>query len=122
MQSLQVKRKQFLKSAIMILFLILLKRKLFTERGEPEQSCKLETLLQKFHPLWREKQVEQKTFFSVEKSFSIGEKIFNNEEKILCRENISLVEKSIFDETKKCTIPCCNCSVHLQAFGMSEET
>jgi len=31
-------------------------RKLFAERGEPEQSCKLETLLQKFHPLWREKQ------------------------------------------------------------------
>merc|ERR1719220_650801 len=31
-------------------------RKLFSERGEPEQSCKLETLLQKFHPLWREKQ------------------------------------------------------------------
>jgi len=31
-------------------------KKLFSERGEPEQSCKLETLLQKFHPLWREKQ------------------------------------------------------------------
>ena len=39
-------------------------RRLFSERGEPEQSCKLETLLQKFHPLWREKQVEQKNIFS----------------------------------------------------------
>jgi len=31
-------------------------RKLFSERGETGQSCKLETLLQKFHPLWRENQ------------------------------------------------------------------
>ena len=32
-------------------------RKLFSERGEGGQSCKLETLLQKYHPLWRETQV-----------------------------------------------------------------
>ena len=32
-------------------------RKLFSEQGEGGQSCKLETLLQKYHPLWRETQV-----------------------------------------------------------------
>jgi len=31
-------------------------KKLFSERGEGGQSCKLETLLQKYHPLWRETQ------------------------------------------------------------------
>jgi len=31
-------------------------KKLFSEQGEGGQSCKLETLLQKYHPLWRETQ------------------------------------------------------------------
>ena len=58
------KRKSFLKCHPTCSLL----RKLFAERGEPEQSCKLETLLQKFHPLWREKQVEKCSHFLVEKS------------------------------------------------------
>ena len=51
-------RKSILKCHSICSFL----RKLFAEQGEPEQSCKLETLLQKFHPLWREKQVEKVQF------------------------------------------------------------
>ena len=57
LQSLQVKEKVPHPSSTSSLI-----RKLFAERGEPEQSCKLENLLQKFHPLWREKQVEKNTF------------------------------------------------------------
>ena len=58
LQSLQVKEKVPHPSSTSSLI-----RKLFAERGETEQSCKLETLLQKFHPLWREKQVEKHIFW-----------------------------------------------------------
>ena len=95
MQSLQVKTKQFLKSAIMILFFIPLKRKLFAERGEPEQSCKLETLLQKFHPLWREKQVEQKHFFQWRKAFLL-EKRFLTMKKRFSVEKIFLWWRKVY--------------------------